>query len=245
VVLALSQLVFDARIPDVDPALLVPNLERAALLAVESFGKPDAGIWELRGAERAHTYSALMCWAACDRVARIAVHVGDAARAERWREEADRMHRTLIEEAWSEELGSFASTFGGRSLDASLLLMFELGFLPARDPRMLATLDAVERDLVRDGFVYRYTEEDDFGEPENAFLVCAFWLVDALAMAGRRDESRELYERLLECRNGLGLMAEHIDPRTRRMWGNFPQTYSMAGIINCALRLSKPWEAAF
>lgn len=155
------------------------------------------------------------------------------------------MHETIVEEAWSEEHGSFVATFGGDSLDASLLLMFELGFLPPRDPRMLGTLDAVERDLVRDGFVYRYTEEDDFGEPQNAFLVCGFWLVDALAMAGRRDEARELFERLLSCRNSLGLMAEHIDPRTRRMWGNFPQTYSMAGIINCALRLSKPWEVAF
>ncbi|MEX2466790.1 MAG: glycoside hydrolase family 15 protein [Gemmatimonadota bacterium] len=245
IVLALAQLVFDARIPDVQPDALVPRLEQAAFLAVETFGKPDAGIWELRGAARVHTYSSLMCWAACDRLARIAAFVGDRERATRWREEAARMHRVLAEEAWSEKRGSFVSTFGGDALDASLLLMFELGFLPATDPRMLATLEAVERDLVRDGFVYRYTEADDFGEPQNAFLVCAFWLIDALAMVGRRDEARELFERVLKCRTGLGLMAEHIDPRTGRMWGNFPQTYSMAGIINCALRLSEPWEAAF
>ncbi len=103
----------------------------------------------------------------------------------------------------------------------------------------------MERELVRDGFVYRYTDADDFGEPENAFLVCAFWLVDALAMVDRADEARRLFERLLDARNDLGLMAEHIDPRTGEMWGNFPQTYSMAGIINCAQRLSRRWEDAF
>jgi GH15 family glucan-1,4-alpha-glucosidase len=154
------------------------------------------------------------------------------------------MQETLLREAWNPELGSFTATFGGRSLDASLLLMFELGFLPPTDPRMLGTLAAIERHLLVDGFVYRYVEADDFGEPQNAFLVCTFWLVDALAMVGRRDEARALYERLLACRNHLGLMAEHIDPRSGEMWGNFPQTYSMVGIINCAQRLSMRWEEA-
>lgn len=245
VVLALSQLVFDKRIPAVHSDALLPRLEHAGRLAVEYFAEPDAGIWELRGSARVHTYSSLMCWAGCDRLARISEHLGEEDKAAYWREEADRMHGVLSEEAWSAEKESFVATFGGDTLDASLLLMFELGFLPADHPKMLGTLAAVERELVRDGFVYRYTEADDFGEPENAFLVCAFWLVDALAAVGRTEEARGLFERLLDARNELGLMAEHIDPRTGEMWGNFPQTYSMAGIINCAQRLSRRWEDAF
>ena len=242
VVLALSQLVFDKRIPGIHSDALLPRLEQAGRLAVQYFAEPDAGIWELRGSARIHTYSSLMCWAGCDRLARICEHLAEDEKAAYWTREADRMHGVLVEEAWSAEKETFVATFGGETLDASLLLMFELGFLPPDHPKMLGTLAAVERELVRDGFVYRYIEADDFGEPENAFLVCAFWLVDALAMVGRRDEARTLFERLLDGRTGLGLMAEHIDPRTGEMWGNFPQTYSMAGIINCAQRLSGRWE---
>lgn len=245
VVLALAQLNFDERILTVSPDTLLPRLERAGERAVQYFGKPDAGIWEFRGTVKVHTYSSLMCWAGCDRLARIAQHLNAHEKARRWHTAAQRMHQVLVKEAWNEKKGSFVATFGGESLDASLLLMFELGFLPPTDPRMLGTLAAIERELMVDGFVYRYLEPDDFGEPHNAFLVCTFWLVDALAMVGRRDEARELYERLLSCRNHLGLMAEHIDPRSGKMWGNFPQTYSMVGIINCAQRLSKRWEDAF
>jgi GH15 family glucan-1,4-alpha-glucosidase len=236
---------FDRRITEVHPDGLMPRLERLGRLAVQHFGQPDAGLWELRGSAHVHTHSSLMCWAACDRLARIGRHVRDDTVAARWGEEAERMKRVLLERAWNAERDSFVSTFGGASLDASLLLMFELGFLPPDDPRMLGTLAAVEQELLRDGFVYRYVEEDDYGTPHNAFLVCTFWLVDALAMVGRRDEARELYRRLLDCRNGLGLMTEHIDPATGEMWGNYPQTYSMVGIINCAQRLSRRWEEAF
>ncbi len=246
VVLALSQLVYDTRIPNnIYADALLPRLEHAGRLAIRFFGEPDAGVWELRGRMHRHTSSALMCWAACDRLARICFHVGDVKRARAWREEARRMHEALLDAAWSEERGSFTATFGGSGLDASLLLMFELGFLPPDDPRMLGTLEAIERELVRDGFVYRYLEPDDFGEPEHAFLLCTFWLVDALASVGREEEARAHFERLLEHRTSLGLMAEHIDPRTGELWGNFPQTYSMVGIINCAQRLSKRWEDAF
>ncbi len=245
VVLALSQLLFDARITDVHSDTLLLRLEHVGRLAVSNFGKPDAGIWEFRGTSQVHTYSSLMCWAACDRLRRIAEHHGDETRTLFWRGEADRMHAVLLHETWSNERNSFVSTFKGQSLDASLLLMFELGFLPAEDPRMLGTLAAVERELLVDGFVYRYVEADDFGRPENAFVVCTFWFADALAMVGRLAEAREIYERLLACRNSLGLMAEHIDPRSGEMWGNFPQTYSMVGIINSAMRLSQRWEEAF
>jgi len=245
VVLALAQLPFDARIASVHTDALLPRLEHVGELAIRCFGQPDAGIWEFRGSSEVHTYSSLMCWAACDRLARIAAHLDDSDVSLRWRGEADRMHQVLLDSAWSEKLNSFTATFQGESLDASLLLMFELDFLPPDDPRMQGMLAAIERDLLVDGFVYRYLEADDFGEPQNAFLVCTFWLVDALAISGRREEARELYDRLLSCRNSLGLMAEHIDPRTGEMWGNFPQTYSMVGIINCAQRLSKRWEDAF
>lgn len=245
VVLAVSQLLFDARIPNVDPDALLPRLEQVGEQAVVQFGQPDAGIWELRGSSRPHTYSGLMCWAACDRLARITEHLGKHQRADYWRRHAQRLHRELTTQAWNPDRGSFVATFGGNSLDASLLLMFELGFLPPDDPRMIGTLDAIERELLRNGLVYRYVEADDFGHPQNAFLVCTFWLVDALAMVGRREEARNLYERLLECRNDLGLLAEHMDPASGQMWGNYPQTYSMVGIINSAQRLSKRWEDAF
>jgi GH15 family glucan-1,4-alpha-glucosidase len=244
VVLALAQLAYDARIVGVSPRVLLRRLEPVGERAIDFFGQPDAGIWEFRGSTLVHTYSSLMCWAACDRLARIAERLGDETRRLRWRGEADRMHQILLREAWNPDLNTFTATFGGRSLDASLLLMFELGFLPPTDFRMLGTLAAIERDLLVDGFVYRYVNADDFGEPQNAFLVCTFWFVDALAMVGRRDEARALYERLLGCRNHLGLMAEHIDPRSGEMWGNFPQTYSMVGVINCAQRLSMRWEEA-
>ncbi|MFW6094281.1 MAG: glycoside hydrolase family 15 protein, partial [Pseudomonadota bacterium] len=190
VVMALTQLMFDARITTVHADALLPRLERVGELAVAYFEQPDAGIWELRGKAREHTYSSLMCWAACDRLARIAVRLGDSERAARWQREAARMHETILARAWCDERNSFVASFEGSTLDASLLLMFELGFLPPNDPRMLGTLAAVERELLFDGFVYRYVEADDFGEPENAFVVCTFWLVDALAMVGRHEEAR-------------------------------------------------------
>jgi len=245
VVLALSQLLFDARIVDAHAEPLLERLERVGALAVQCFAQPDAGIWELRGTAHVHTFSSLMCWAACDRLARISRWVGKEDKARHWQEHARGMHTRLMREAWNERLGSFVATFGGESLDASLLMMFELGFLRGDDPRMLGTLAAIERELRRGRFIFRYAIADDFGEPENAFLVCTFWYVDALALAGRREEARELFEHLLSVRNHHGLMAEHIDPPTGEMWGNFPQTYSMVGIINSALRLSTRWEDAF
>lgn len=244
VVLALSQLIYDQRILTVDAEALLPRLEEAGELAIRFFGLPDAGIWEFRGYAHPHTHSSLMCWVACDRLARIARHVGDPGAEQRWGAEAARMQEVMLERAWSDSVGSFTAAFDDDTLDASVLLMFELGFLPPDHPKMVSTLEVVERELLRDGYVYRYTREDDFGAPRNAFLVCTFWLVDALAMVGRMDDARALFERLLAARTRLGLMAEHIDPRTGELWGNFPQTYSMAGIINCAARLSRSWEGA-
>ena len=143
------------------------------------------------------------------------------------------------------ERGSFVATFEGDSLDASLLLLVELGFLEADDPRFAGTVAAVERELRRGDFIFRYTQPDDFGAPENAFLVCTFWYIDALAVLGRRDEARALFEATLARRNRLGLLSEDVNPVTGELWGNFPQTYSMVGLINSATRLSIPWDQAF
>lgn len=186
-----------------------------------------------------------MCWAACDRLARIADRLRLAQRAAYWREQAQAIHDTISRRAWNGKREAFVSTFEGDAMDASLLLLAEVGFLQANDPRFAATVGAVEKDLRRGDFIFRYVEKDDFGEPENAFIVCTFWYVNALAALRRRDEARALFEKLLACRNSHGLLAEHIDPATREQWGNFAQTYSMVGLINAALRLSIRWEDAF
>lgn len=204
--------------------------------------KPDAGIWELRTRARIHTSSSLMCWAACDRLGKIAAHLGLPESREKWEERAEIIKAKILEHAWSEERGAFVESFGGRTLDASVLLMAEVGLIPATDPRFLSTIDALSETLGRGPFMLRYEEADDFGEPEVGFNVCAFWRVDALARAGRREEAREHFEGLLAARNHLGLMSEDTDFRTGEAWGNFPQTYSLVGIINGAMRLSDSWE---
>jgi GH15 family glucan-1,4-alpha-glucosidase len=130
-------------------------------------------------------------------------------------------------------------------MDASLLLLAEVGFLDAADPRFATTVAAVEKDLRRGDFIFRYVEKDDFGEPENAFIVCTFWYINALAALDRREEARTLFKKLLSCRNRHGLLAEHIDPQSGELWGNFVQTYSMVGLINSAIRLSIRWDQAF
>ena len=141
--------------------------------------------------------------------------------------------------------GAFVGPFGGEDLDASLLLLHDLGFLAADDPRFISTVEAVGRTLKRGSHVYRYANADDFGTPETAFMVCSFWYIQALAAIGRRDEARVLFEDILTHRNPLGLLSEDIDTRTGELWGNFPQTYSMVGLITCAMRLSTSWEEAY
>ena len=244
-VLAATHVFFDARLTHGGDAALFARLETLGARAVAAHDQPDAGLWELRGSARVHTFSSVMCWAACDRLARIAARLGLPERAAHWRGEADRIRAFVLAHGWNAELGTFVATAGGRELDASLLLLTELNFVAADDPRYVATVNAIERDLVRGGFLFRYVEADDFGAPRNAFVVCSFWLVDALAAIGRRDDARALFERLLACRNRHGLFAEHLDPATGEAWGNFVQTYSMVGLINSAIRLSIPWDEAF
>jgi GH15 family glucan-1,4-alpha-glucosidase len=245
-ILAATHVFFDKRLSRTGDEMLFRHLEILGEKAVLVFDQPDAGIWELRNLARPHTFSAVMCWAACDRLSRIAAHLGLQAQPEYWRRHADRIHQYVSERAWNAHLNSFVATLDGDGkLDASLLLLREIGFLQAGDPRFAGTVAAIERELRRGDFIFRYAEADDFGAPQNAFLVCTFWYIYALAALGRCEEARDLFERLLAHRNSHGLLAEHIDPRNGEQWGNFPQTYSMVGLINSAIRLSIRWDQAF
>jgi GH15 family glucan-1,4-alpha-glucosidase len=239
-ILAATHVFFDERLERRGDAALFDRLEPLGQRATEVFDQPDAGLWELRGRVAVHTFSSVMCWAACDRLARIGHHLGLAARAAHWLSEADRIARFIDEQCWSERRGSFVATAGGDTLDASLLRLAELNFVAASDPRFAATVEAIGRELKKGNFIVRYVERDDFGAPENAFVVCSFWYVDALAALGRRDEARALFLRLLGHRNRHGLLAEHLDTVSGEPWGNFVQTYSMVGLILSAIRLSRP-----
>jgi GH15 family glucan-1,4-alpha-glucosidase len=244
-VLAATHVFFDRRLVQRGDATLFRRLETLGERAAELYEQPDAGLWELRGKRRVHTFSAVMCWAACDRLARIAAHLGLADRATYWSAQAARIHEVVCTRSWNAARGTFVAAMDGDTLDASLLRLHEVGFLTADDPRFAATVRAIEQELRRGDFVFRYAEADDFGTPENAFLVCTFWYINALAALGRREEARALFEHVLACRNRHGLLAEHIDPVGREQWGNFVQTYSMVGIIGSAVRLSMRWDQAF
>jgi GH15 family glucan-1,4-alpha-glucosidase len=242
VILAATQLFFDERLVRSGDQILLERLYRLGKRAVATFEEPDAGPWEFRGRMQRHTFSAAISWAGCDRLARIARRVGDLAAAGEWSTHADRMRKDILEHAWSEERQCFTSAFGNRDLDATALLLPELGLLPATDPRFLKTLERIEEELRVGDLLFRYKHADDFGMPENAFTICAFWYVNALAAAGRMEEARERFSRLLDRRNPLGLLSEDISPTSGELWGNFPQTYSMVGVIGSALRLSRSWE---
>jgi len=244
-VLAGAHAFFDQRLEHTADAQVFAELEKLGARAVAHHQDPDAGLWELRGTKRVHTFSSLMCWAACDRLARIAQQLGLSQRRDHWAGHAARIHALICERAWNPQLQAFASTFGGDRLDASLLLLAELQFLPATDPRFASTVRAIEQRLRRGDFLLRYDEQDDFGYPETAFLVCTQWWVLALAALGETERARAIFERLLAIRNPLGLLSEDVDAATGELWGNFPQTYTMVGLIQCALRLSRPWEDAY
>jgi GH15 family glucan-1,4-alpha-glucosidase len=246
VVLAAAQVFYDKRLIRGSNDALFRQLELLGERAAAVFDQPDAGPWELRGANHVHTFSAVMCWAACDRLARIAADCMDREdRARFWRDTARRMHDVISARCWNAEKGHFASTFGGSELDACLLLLSELGFIDPSDPRFGATVDAIDRRLRRGDLLLRYDVADDFGHMSTGFLICSFWHIDALHAVGRSKEARALFERILTLRNSFGLLSEDADPATGALWGNFPQTYSMVGLINSAMRLSRSWDHAF
>ena len=244
-ILAATQMFIDHRLVRMGDKALFDRLEPLGEKAFQVALTPDAGIWEYRGRQRIHTHSAAICWAACDRLARIAVHLDIPERAEVWRTRADSLRETIIARAWREEKGVFAGALDDDDLDASVLLLAELGLVKASDPKFLRTCEAVGRDLERDGLTMRYVAKDDFGLPETAFLVCSFWHIDALASIGQRDKAREKFNELLARRNIYGLLSEDLHPKTGQLWGNLPQTYSMAAIIDSATRLSVKWEDAW
>ena len=218
------------------------SLEAVGEQAFKVYTQPDAGMWELRTRSRIHTSSALMSWAACDRLAKVAITLGLKDRANYWAERATEIRDRILRESWSEERQAFAESFGGRDLDASALLMAEVNFIDPKDPRFVKTVDALEKSLCNGPYMRRYEAADDFGKPEVAFNICTFWRIDALARIGRKAQAREIFEVMLNCRNPLGLLSEDTHETTGEMWGNFPQTYSMVGTINAAVRLSAPWD---
>ncbi|KFB09764.1 glycoside hydrolase family 15 protein [Nitratireductor basaltis] len=243
VILGAAQIFFDQRIR-MQPSLTdFRLLEQAGEQAYKLHNAPDAGMWELRSRSRVHTSSSLMCWAACDRLAHIAHRIGETSRVRYWRDRADEIKARILQEAWSEKRQAFVESFGGETLDASVLLMTEVGFIDPKDPRYVSTVGQLEKHLSDGPYMLRYEAADDFGKPEVSFNICAFWRLDALARIGRKDEARELFETLLKTRNPLGMLSEDTHPITGEMWGNYPQTYSMVGIINGARRLSAPWES--
>lgn len=219
-------------------------LEKVGERAFAMHDQVDAGLWEFRTIARVHTYSSVMCWAACDRLAKAAAHLGLEDSAAVWRERAAIVHARIEREAFVPEEGRFAASFGNRELDASLLQMTDLGFLNPGDPRQVATFEAIERDLKKGPYLFRYVEADDFGEPETAFNFCTFWFIEALHLNGRTEEAREIFEQMLSRRTHAGLLSEDISLGDNELWGNYPQTYSLVGIINCAVLLSRSWTDA-
>jgi len=218
-------------------------LEGVGERAFAVFDKPDAGPWELRTRSAVHTYSAAMSWAACDRLAKAAEKLGLAARAAIWTGRAELIRSAIEEKAWNAKAGHFAATFGGDELDASLTQLVDLHFLNPDDPRHRDTLKAIETHLRRGSNLLRYDRPDDFGQPETAFNFCTFWFIEALYLIGETEEARQLFEEMLARRNHAGLLSEDVSLSDGALWGNYPQTYSLVGLINCAVLLSRPWSS--
>ena len=244
-ILAVAHVFFDQRLTQRGDKTLFQRLEPLGEAAVKAYDQPDAGLWELRGTRRIHTFSSVMCWAACDRLALIAQKLGLKERADYWRNHADIIYMVIYRRGWSEDKQAYVASFEGDTLDASMLLLHDVGFLSADDPRFASTVEVIERELRRGDYIFRYVEEDDFGAPENAFVVCTYWYIYALVALGRSDEARLLFKNLLSRHNRHGLIAEHLNIQTGEQWGNFVQTYSMVGLINAAIRLSKRWDSAY
>jgi GH15 family glucan-1,4-alpha-glucosidase len=207
-----------------------------------AWDEPDEGIWEVRGPRRHFTHSKVMAWVAFDRAVRTVEETGLDGDADRWRAARAAVHREVCEKAWDPERRTFTQAYGVPALDAATLLIPTVGFLPPHDERVAGTVDAIQRELCRDGFVLRYdTTDGDDGLPpgEGAFLPCTFWLVDALVLLGRRDEAQRLFDRLAGLCNDVGLLSEEYDPRAGRLVGNFPQAFSHVGLVTSALNLRR------
>jgi GH15 family glucan-1,4-alpha-glucosidase len=224
------------------------GLQGALLAHLEKvWVRPDEGIWEVRGPPRHFTYSKIMAWVAFDRAVKMVEGLGLPGPVERWRELRDRIHRDVCEGGYSTRRRAFVQSYGAEELDAALLLIPITGFLPASDPRVLSTVEAIQRELTVEGLVQRYlTYEalDGLPQGEGVFLACSFWLADNLCLQGRHGEARELFERLLGLANDVGLLAEEYDPVARRFLGNFPQAFSHVALVNTALNLGQAEKPA-
>jgi GH15 family glucan-1,4-alpha-glucosidase len=218
-------------------------LERVGNCAWNLYDQPDAGLWELRTRTGVHTYSAAMCWAACDRLSNAAEVLGLDERMAFWADRAAQIRKRIESAAWRADTQTMSATFDGTVLDASLIQLLDLHFFPPQDARFRGTLTAVEQGLRRGNYMLRYATEDDFGVPVTAFNVCTFWLIEALHITGRTEDARRLFEEMLSRRSAAGLLSEDMDVNTGELWGNYPQTYSLVGIINCAALLSRPWRS--
>ncbi|HVZ73164.1 MAG TPA: glycoside hydrolase family 15 protein [Polyangia bacterium] len=239
-VLALSPLYLDERFADERSPAALALLERLTDRACAVVGAPDAGIWEYRTEWKPQTFSSLMCWAAADRMAAISTRHATGKR-DKFERAAGDIRNLIAAEAWDPSLGSFVGAHGGHDLDAALLQMAPLRFLGPNDPKLAGTVDALKNSLTHDGWLYRYGLDDGFGKPEVAFVLCTFWMVEALAILGRASEARALMDQVGKTLSPLGLIAEDYATGTRRMWGNFPQAYSHAGLIHGAFAASPRW----
>jgi len=201
--------------------------------AVSSWREPDAGMWEARDKDRNYLSSKVMCWVALDRAVKLAPRLGDFANVASWEVARDEVREVILARGWSDELGAYSGAFESDQLDASVLLMPLVGFLPATDPRMRATIEIIARDLVTGGLVHRWVGDD------NGFIICTYWLVECLALAGETARAIELFEQTTAYANDLGLLAEEADPATGELWGNFPQAFSHVGLINAAWSIAE------
>ncbi|HXV01494.1 MAG TPA: glycoside hydrolase family 15 protein [Caulobacteraceae bacterium] len=243
IVLSTAHAFFDERLLRPPTRADFEALERQGERAFAVHATPDAGLWELRTRAAVHTYSAAMSWAACDRLANVAEALGLADRAKLWSERAALIRTAIEAKAWDEKGQHFAATFGGTELDASLTQLVDLRFLRPDDPRHRETLKALEKRLRRGSNFMRYDQPDDFGLPETAFNFCTFWFIEGFYLIGEVDEARRLFEEMLTRRNNAGLLSEDVSLADGSLWGNYPQTYSLVGLINCAVLLSRPWSS--
>jgi GH15 family glucan-1,4-alpha-glucosidase len=217
------------------------GVETAILKFLEgAWERPDDGIWEARGPRIPITHSKVMAWVAFDRGVKAVESFGCEGPIEKWRQVRDRIHAEVCEQGFNKKMNSFVQYYGSDQLDGSLLMIPLVGFLDKDDPRLHGTVDAIQKRMMYKGFVYRHPSKsvEELAEKEGAFLACSFWMVDCLALLGRRDEATELFERLLSVRNDLGLLAEEYDPVAGRQLGNFPQAFSHIGLVNSARNLT-------
>ena len=240
-VLALAPVFLDRRFSHERSQAALELLERLARKAIAVAGTPDASIWEYRKEYLPQTFSSMMCWAAADRMRKVAA-LHDPSRAEEFGKAAERIRNEIIERAYSPELGGFAGTYGKHDLDASLLQMAILRLLPPDDARLTGTIDTIWKGLEEGGWLLRYRADDGLGETKSAFILCTFWLVEALAVTGRMKDARAVLESARVALSPLGLLSEDYDPRGGRLWGNFPQAYSHVGLIHAAFEASPRWS---